>query len=60
MFWALNGATLTPWRRSQRQSPGGDNTLARVRGRARDQERPLHRWAWIIGRGGAGRLGAAR
>ena len=21
MFWALNGATLTPWRRSHRQMP---------------------------------------
>ena len=43
MFCALNGATLTPWRCSQRQMPGGHDRLAGVGVRAADEQRALHR-----------------
>ena len=41
MFCALNGATRTPWRASQRQS-GGDDRLAGVGVRAGDEQRSAH------------------
>ena len=44
MFCALNGATLTPWRFSQRQIAAVIDALAGVRRRPGDEQRP-HRAA---------------
>src|SRR5437879_3397097 len=43
MFWALKGATLTPWRRSQRQIPATTTLLPA------SEEVPATRRAELIG-----------